>query len=52
MVCGLGDPVWKVFLMKVSSKRVPYKCANDGTSKGSFASAGGEVYQLSHSYSM
>ena len=45
MVCGLGDPVSKVFLMEISGKRVPYKCVNGGTSKRSFASVGGEMYQ-------
>jgi len=39
------DPVSKVFLMEVSGKRVPYKCVNGGTSKGSFTSARGGVYQ-------
>jgi len=29
------DPVSKVFLMVISSKRVPYKCVNGGTSEGS-----------------
>jgi len=29
--------------MEVSGKRVPFKCVNDGTSKGLFASAQGGV---------
>jgi len=39
------DPVSKVFLMVISGKRVPYKCMNDDTNKGSIASARGRVYQ-------
>jgi len=34
MVCGLGDPVSKVFLIDVSGKHVPFKCVNGGTSEG------------------
>jgi len=31
--------------MEISSKCVPYKCMNGGTSEGSFAFARGGVYQ-------
>jgi len=45
-------PLSKVFLMAISGKRVLYKYVNDGTSKGSFASARGGAYQCGRGLSL